>query len=191
MSTGLRVPLAEARDVADELVTILGLGCERIAVAGSIRRGRADVGDVELVAIPRFEPQDTGDIWGTKQPANTLDLLLDTLLIQGTLGPHPDDPKRGDRYGKFLHLASGLQLDLFRTTEARWGLIYLIRTGPASYSQWLVTEARRRGFHVTGGELHRGGLGCGAVPCEVLFTRDEADVYAALGLPFVAPEARA
>ena len=76
-------------------------------------------------------------------------------------------------------------------TPETFGLIYLIRTGPADYSQRFVTDLRRRGLHVADGELHRGGLGCGSYTCEVVPTPEEQDVYAAAGWPFVRPEHRA
>lgn len=193
MSTGVRVPLAEAQAIATDLVAILGLGCERIEVAGSIRRCRPDVGDVELVAVPRLRTETVGDgFFGTREVAHDeLALLVDTLVLQGTLEPHPADPRRGERYSKLLHRASGLQVDLFSARPSTFGLILLVRTGPAAYSQWLVTEARRRAHHVAGGELHRGGLGCGAVTCDVVPTPEERDVYAALRLPYLEPERRA
>ena len=52
MSTGTRVLLAEAAAVADSLAGLLTLACHRLEIAGSIRRGRPDVGDIEMVAVP-------------------------------------------------------------------------------------------------------------------------------------------
>jgi len=179
--------LAEARREAIVLVAALRPACQRIEIAGSIRRRRSDIGDIEILAVPTIDWTETGDLWGTNREIDLLQETIDDLLADGTLQPHPADPKRGPRYAKFIHAGSGLQLDLFITTADQFGLLLLIRTGPAAYSQWLVTEARRRGYHVAGGHLHRGGLGCGAYVCEAIPTPDEADVYAALGLPFVEP----
>jgi DNA polymerase/3'-5' exonuclease PolX len=96
-----------------------------------------------------------------------------------------------DRYTKLRHRASGLQVDLFTVRPpAQWGVIHTIRTGPAAYSQWLVTEARRRGFHVREGALHRGSLGCGSVPCEVIETPEERDLFEALGMRWPQPVER-
>jgi DNA polymerase/3'-5' exonuclease PolX len=53
VSDKVRMPLAQAQAVAEELVGLLGLWCERLEVAGSIRRGKAEVGDIELLAVPR------------------------------------------------------------------------------------------------------------------------------------------
>ena len=80
-----------------------------------------------------------------------------------------------------------------RIQVSNFGLIFLIRTGPADYSHWLVTEARRRGFHVVGGRLHKGlGVpGRDDCTCDRIATPTEAYVYSALGLPYAEPWERA
>lgn len=48
-------PLAEAHAIAKMLLVELGLLCERIEVAGSVRRGKAEVGvGDEVVIMPRL-----------------------------------------------------------------------------------------------------------------------------------------
>ena len=192
MSAGTRIPLAEAQALAADLVAKLSPACLRIEPAGSIRRRRPDVGDIELVALSRFRTDKVPSLFeDVERRVDLLSERIDELLGEGTLAPHPTDPKRGDRYAKLLHPASGRQVDLFMAaSRATYGLILLIRTGPAAYSRAVVTTARDRGFHVTGGELHRGRLGCGARPCEMVPTPEEADVYRALGSPYVPPEGR-
>ena len=49
-----RIPLAEGVKLANEVVALLETSCERLEVAGSIRRQKETVGDVEIVCIPRF-----------------------------------------------------------------------------------------------------------------------------------------
>jgi DNA polymerase/3'-5' exonuclease PolX len=190
VSTGTRVPLADAELVAVALASTLQPACERIQIAGSIRRQRADVGDIELVAVPRIETLPEG-MFGVRS-INRLTERLDMLTAAGVLAPHPIDPKRGERYSKLLDAGSGLQVDVFSATRETFGLILLIRTGPANYSQRFVTAIRGRpALHVAGGQLHRGSLGCGAYECEVVPTPEEADVYAAADWPFAEPETRA
>lgn len=189
MSTGVRVPRHEALQVARSLVEYFTPATHRIVIAGSLRRVRPDVGDIELVAVPVRVDSPDGFFAQTEQ--NLLTLAVDDAIAAGTLTEHPDDPKRGERYSKLLHPASGLQVDLFSAREDTFGLILLIRTGPAEYSHRFVTDLRRRGLHVGQGELHRGGLGCGTVACEVIPTPTEIDVYAAARWAWVAPEDRA
>lgn len=192
MSTGTRVSLVDARTIADQVAEALRPATHRIAVAGSIRRGLRDIGDIELVAIPRTRHDfvQDGFFGGMEMEVDELQAAVDALIAAGVLANHPTDPKRGPRYSKLVHVASGLQLDLFSARQHTWGLIFMIRTGPASYSQYLVTHARRRQLHVSGGELHEGSLGCTAIECRVVPTPEEVDVYRALGIPGDAPERR-
>lgn len=191
MSTGVRVPLHDADWIAEGLVESLRPGCERVEVAGSIRRGAASVGDLEIVAIPKFVTErGPGLLFSEDVERSLLDVELEALLREGTLRP-AELPRMGDRYKAFLH-RSGLQLDLFVVLPpATWGVILAIRTGPRAYSQRLVTEARRRGFHVADGMLHRGILGCSRfTTCEQIPTPEESDLFEALGLPVVEPGLR-
>ncbi len=57
-----RWPLELAELTAQVLVSQVGDVCERIEVAGSVRRGRMDVGDIELLCIPR--QQQVLDLFG-------------------------------------------------------------------------------------------------------------------------------
>lgn len=195
MSTGTRGALEEANLVAVALASTLGPGVRRIEVAGSIRRGRPDVGDIELVAVPKIETVSDGMF--AERQVNWLTLRVDLMIRSGILAPHPTDPKRGERYSKLLEPTTGLQLDLFSASAGTFGIILLIRTGPADYSRRFVDDLRGRGLHAAEGQLHRGGLGCRlggqdgkAILCDVVPTPEEADVYAAAAWPFVPPEDR-
>jgi len=186
-----RTPLAQAQAIADGLIDLLRPATRRIEVAGSIRRGRADIGDIELVAIPKVHTEMVPRLFEDEERViDELEQRIDALLIQGTLLPHPTDPKRGDRYAKLLHAKSGMQIDLFKAREHTWGIIHLVRTGPALYSRGFVTAAHDRGYHVAGGELHEGRMGCSATPCTVVPTPEEADVYRVMRVAYIAPEAR-
>jgi len=48
-----RMKLEEAQVIAEKTKALLAPYCERIEIAGSIRRKKPDVGDIELVAIPK------------------------------------------------------------------------------------------------------------------------------------------
>lgn len=186
MSTGARVPLREARVEALDLVKWFQPVSNRVEVAGSIRRGAPDVGDIELVMEPLIVNAPDG-MFGTID-MNMLTVQIDQLIQKRVLASHPTDPKRGDRYSKVVHVVSGLQVDIFSVLPpASWGVIFLIRTGPAAFSHGFVNAIRKRGFHVADGQLHRGSLGCGAIACEVIPTPEERDVLAAVGMPWIEP----
>jgi DNA polymerase/3'-5' exonuclease PolX len=192
-TTEQRVALAIGEGVAGEILNAILPACEQATIAGSIRRRAPDVGDVEILAIPRRRQRIVTDGFFDQREVIDDDLRdrVDELIGTGLLAPHPTDPKRGERYSKLLHPRSGLQVDLFSVRTSTWGIGLLIRTGPAAYSHWFVNEARRRGYHVADGfQLHRGGMGCGSIACEVIPTPEEDEVYRILGLPFVEPARR-
>jgi DNA polymerase/3'-5' exonuclease PolX len=188
VSTGVATPLVTAMAIAAEVQANLAPAVERIEVAGSIRRQVAEVHDIELVAVPRLEERTDG-LFGLAT-VNLLTERVDLLIDRGVLSDHPEDRKRGARYSKLVHFLSGMQVDLFSTTTDQFGITLLIRTGPAAYSQAFVTGLRRRGFHAAGGELHRGGLGCGAYACEKVPCPDEREMHDTVGMRWVPPYRR-
>ena len=185
----MRRPLAEAEVAAATLVGLLRPGCERIEVAGSIRRRAADVKDIEAVAVPRFGADmfnGTGD-----------DLLNDQIRYLATTrtiryrNPRKDEPvaeyDMRDRryYPLWLPWKDGLfAVDLFCVRPpAQWGAIFAIRTGPADYSARLVTKAKEHGVRCEQGRL----VDDEGRPVD---TPEERDFIEECGLPFLPPEQR-
>ncbi|MEM1212863.1 MAG: hypothetical protein AAGI68_11275, partial [Planctomycetota bacterium] len=133
-ATKRQVRLRPARLLAERVRDTLAPACQRIEIAGSIRRDRPVVGDIELVAIPK----PAGSLFTA---AESLDQLIDRLIRSGHLAP----VKRGPRFQQHQLVRSGMTLDLFVTDPDRWGVIFAIRTGPAAFSKSLVTNAAHGG----------------------------------------------
>ncbi len=196
MAGEYRMGLKVARAVAEELIEDLTPACERIEIAGSIRRGRPDVGDIELVVIPKFGtfagPQ---SLFGDAEPEPTkINWLEDHCLEMRERGIFLD---RRDKHGKaswgprFKRLIfHSVPLDLFAVLPpAQWGCLFTIRTGPADFSKRLVTSTRFGGLmpawlHVQDGALRHIDGG------EIVPTPEEIDFFAALGVPFIEPGLR-
>lgn len=158
--------LDQATAIAECVKAQLAPHCDRIEIAGSIRRRKAEVGDIEIVAIPK--PYDVG------------------LFASGIAPIVSAWPKvRGElpcRYTQRM-LPDGIALDLFFATPTNWGLIYAIRTGSADYShRVLACGWVRNGYKSADGMLRRDG-----VPVPV---REERDLFRLAGVPWVDPEAR-
>jgi DNA polymerase/3'-5' exonuclease PolX len=171
--------------VADDLRILLAPACERIEVAGSLRRRRLTVSDIELVAIPRYV-EDREGLFGTTRHSALDDLLAKVQRRPVTLhrrdGTEREQVRDGSAYKALAY--RGLPVDLFIVEPERtdWGVIYTIRTGPADFSRELVTRCRTWGKRVQGGRLYDRGR---YVPCP-----DEAGFLAAVGLPWIEPEDR-
>ena len=75
--------IAQAFNLAEELRIGLAPLCERIEVAGSIRRRRPQVKDIELVAIPKWAevPDDSvqPSLFGGPPPMKRMNLLQDAI----------------------------------------------------------------------------------------------------------------
>lgn len=188
-----------AQEAADRLVELLSPACERIVIAGSIRREKPDgIKDIELVAIPRFET--ATNLFGEPNPnaaRSLLDARITELSQRCMLGPRTvpcSDPTRGTtaqfrmgpRYKAMQFLWNGVlaPVDLFLVLPpAEWGAILAIRTGPSAFSQHLVTAAKRLGRHVASGRvLTRDD--------EVIAVPTERDFFEACGVQWVEPRER-
>ena len=170
MSTGPRIPLAEALDIAANVVAVLGSHCQKIDIAGSVRRQRPTIGDLEIVCLPDRSPLESTPLFagGFAQAVEQWPGLLG--------GPDGKYTKR--------MLPCGPKLDLFMPHPDGYGLILAIRTGSADWSHLrLATAWKRAGFHSDGGLL-RCGNGS-VVPC-----RTERELFDAIGLRWVEPQDR-
>lgn len=168
MSTGNRIPLAQAQEIAVGVMLQLEPHCEVISIAGSIRRDRPTIGDIEIVCVPK--PYDATPLFASG---------LATVVNRW--------PKvRGElpcRYTQRM-LPEGIPLDLFMVDPDGYGLQRAIRTGSANWSHQVLAKAWvRAGYHSEGGLLrdHKGRV----VPC-----RSEGELFDRIGLEWVHPRDR-
>lgn len=171
-----KMPYSQALAIAQRIVEALRPYCERIEIAGSLRRKADYVGDIEIVCISKTErPKDMFGLDLTAAPTLTNDLA-------GKLGRLI---KGGDKY-KQIDLGE-IMLDLFITTPECWGVIFAIRTGPADFSHWLVTPRKYGGplpsyMHVADGRVWANS--------QALYTPEEANFFRLLDLPVIPPHER-
>jgi DNA polymerase/3'-5' exonuclease PolX len=187
-------------DVAERLVEELGPFCERTEIAGSIRRGKPDPHDIELVCVPKFAQWAvTGQMeFGAQVPVETFNVLdheLDKLAAAGILADRKDKNERrawGERFKRAVvyppHSNRSYALDLFSVIEpAQWGVIFSIRTGPADFSHALVTSRLQGGAMPPDMAAKWGGLYHGG---QLVETPEEEDFFRAIGVPCWRPEER-
>ena len=156
--------LEEAQNIAHELADELKDCTHRIVIAGSIRRRKSWVGDIELLVIPK---------------GRLLDLKLQELIAKGKLairggfGPQ----------NKFLtHLPSGINVDIFATDEERWPAALVVRTGPAESNIKIAMAAKKKGWR-----FHAYGDGFTDKRGKKIVCHSERDVFELVGLPYKEP----
>ena len=129
--------LAQAWKIGDRVKAELAIYCHEIEIAGSVRRCKPEVKDIEIVCRPKVV--ESADLFGGVVAQGSL--LLEYLnserwrhvLLKGK-----------EKYRQYA-LTDGIHLDLFMVMPpAQFGLQYVIRTGPAAFSHWLVS-ARKYG----------------------------------------------
>lgn len=157
-----------AEEIADQVVEKLKPFCSRIQVAGSIRRHRPFINDVDICLIP-------SDPWGL----NTFLPTMGRLVKNGPLIKRLSMP--------------AAEIDIYVTTLDNWATLLLIRTGSAAHNRYLCGLAKSKGMH-----LHADGSGLFMVSargCEdIVETRiagdTEASIFRSLGLKYKEPQER-
>ena len=173
----------QALEVAKGLVEAFRPECHRVEIAGSIRRGVAEVSDIEIVAEPVMTPQLDlfGDLVGH---FNELEGPLVELVASDW-----EFVKQGTRYCQMVS-CEGVKLDLFMVhPPAQWGVIYTIRTGPAAFSHWCVSRRSFGGAMPLAHQMWNGGVYRG-IERQPLPMPEEIDFLEFLGLGWIEPAAR-
>lgn len=182
----MTTPLALAEITATELRDRLAPFCERIEIAGSVRRRKPEVKDLELVAVPRFEERSGADLWGSTE---RVDLLLDHIATMPDFPPRSVETHRADGSVEYVRKVGeayqareyrGIPVDLFIVRPpAEWGVIFALRTGPGDWNTRIVTDCKRFFRRVEAGRVWHFGV---TIPCP-----EEADFFRAVGQPWLDP----
>lgn len=151
----------------------------RWEVAGSVRRGKAEVGDIEHVIIPAMK----GDV-------NLLWSRLEAMLPVEGLFPKPGIVTKAvysngtNRWGPKYRgvMFNGFRHEIFLADDRNWGAILTIRTGPASFSEMMVTDLRKRGMRQEGGYVMEGN--------DIVNCPDERMFFQLCGVPYCEPRQR-
>ena len=196
-----RVAYVDALPIAEWMRAALAPHVARVAIVGSIRRKKLDVGDVELLYIPQpdLELIPGVPIENSSQTA----AKIDKLLSQGILRKRPNI-NGGTSWGKQIKLAEyaqyrpgmpfipaacrrGFPVDLFAATEQNWWSLMICRTGPADANIAYCMRAKKVGLDYA---PFVGLIPSGAGKREPLPLTCEEDFYSALNLPYLPPELR-
>lgn len=165
--------LEKALKIAEETMEALRPHCDRIEIAGSIRRRKPEVGDIEIVAIPKEYMNDGFFVTGIATVVN------DWKKVKGELPC---------KYTQRI-LPQGIKLDLFFATPDNWGLIFAIRTGSADYSHNVLAKNwSRLGYKSFEGTLYFCDRN-GDIDVPVTL-REEVDLFNLLGIKYAEPENR-
>ncbi|HVG07888.1 MAG TPA: DNA polymerase/3'-5' exonuclease PolX [Thermoanaerobaculia bacterium] len=163
-----RMLLIEAERFVEPLVGYLRAipEVERLEVAGSYRRRRETVGDIDLLAIATV-------------PGPVMEGFLHYPQVAKVLAA-------GDTKSS-VTLGSGLQVDLRVVTPECYGAALVYFTGSKEHNVKLRRRAVEQGLRISEYGVFRIHEDARE---EIVAGREEADVYASVGLPWIPPELR-
>ncbi len=158
--------LSEAETIAAQVKASVETLCDLIEVAGSIRRQKTKVHDIDFVVVSKSD--------------------TDWLKINEKLKQLKAKPScAGNSVIKaYIPCQEGLfQVDFYRAKPSTFGIHLLVRTGSADHNMWLAGHALSKGMRLKYSEgLIKDGV---AVAGE-----NEQGVFKALGLPYPLPSER-
>lgn len=163
---------AEVEPLAFKILEAIEPYCVRVEVAGSFRRQKQTVNDLDIVVqlkpLPLYWLQIIKLI---RSEFNALTVKQGDKLA--TLNV-PFASKQGQGY---------VQVDLYRADPDTWGILLLVRTGSKEHNVKLCCRAKSMGLMLSAaqGVLKNGN---------VIASRTEEKVFAALGMPYVVPQDR-
>jgi DNA polymerase (family 10) len=161
----MRHPLGRVRPVAQEIVLFLSVNApvEKIEIAGSIRRWKETINDIDIVAA-------------SKDPAAVMKVFTHMPDIKDVLmkGPTKSSVVRKE----------GIRVDLRVVEEESYGSSLAYFTGSKEHNIRLRKLAAEAGM-----EINEYGIFRGAGEIK-LGGREEKDIYDILGLQYVPPELR-
>ncbi len=165
-----RFPLEEVKvDAERVLKTIREVpGVERAEIAGSYRRGKPTVGDIDILVV-------------TKNPAKISEAIATLPIVRDVVA-------HGDKKLSFDVILSGakdeqrLRVDVRFVKKDQWGSALLYFTGDKEHNIALRKIAIHKGW-----KLSEYGLFAGE---KVIASKEEKDIYEKLGLSWMEPKER-
>ena len=160
-----RMPLGRARPLANELVETLERLPEvrQLALAGSIRRGKETIGDIDILVT-------------STDPGKIMEAFTRAPRVREVIG-------RGGTKAS-VRLQDGIQVDLRVVEPDAFGAALVYFTGSQQHNIRIREMAVRKGLKISEYGVFSDATG------KRVAAATEEDVYATLGLPWIAPELR-
>jgi DNA polymerase (family 10) len=174
--TNTRFPAMIALGVARRIVEELKSVSLRIEIAGSLRRGKPAVHDVDIVLLPQ-RPSDQL-VLGGEMP---LDQILRRLVARGSL----TEVRGKEKIKCFMAVKTGIPVDLYIASPETWTTLLLIRTGSKEHNIKLAQRARQLAM-----KLRASGDGIEDASGQLLRVSTEEELFSLLQVPYIPPEDR-
>jgi len=158
-----RFPLTDIKHDAELVLTTIRdvAGVERAEIAGSYRRQKETVGDIDILVV-------------TRDPKKISDAIAALPIVRDVIA-------HGDKKLSF-NFTSGLRVDVRFVARDQWGSALLYFTGDKEHNITLRKIAIGKGWKLNEYGLFEGD--------KVIASKEEEDIYKKLGLAWVEPYKR-
>lgn len=185
-----RLSYSTVMPVAEQICDALRPFTKKIAIAGSLRRGKDSIGDIELLFIPKFGQRPApDDLFRTPRETNLVDDQLAAWKSDGVIRERlkSDGSKTwGAQIKLAVHSASGISVDFFSATDRNWWSLLVCRTGPAALNELICNCAISLGMKWAPFE----GFKCRASDRLIYIPKSEKDLFKRIRLPYLPPAKR-
>ena len=163
--SGERVQIGVGMELADEILGELSAlrGCRKCAYAGSLRRMRETIGDIDILVAS----EDAGPV---------MEAFVNLAIVERIVA-------RGETKTS-IRSTMGLQVDLRVITPEVWGAALQYFTGSKAHNIRTREMAVRKGLKLSEYGLFEAASG------NLIVAETEEEVYAQLGLPWIPPTLR-
>lgn len=208
MSSGRKFPLAEAELIAHAWLARFQPLCARAEIAGSIRRRKPEVGDIEICILPepagmyqlvtllnrpdRAMAIHRDELRQLRARKETAEAKIKARLQE--LAAERGEPLRvkGEYPGRYVQLVlpEGLALDMFICLPTTWALNFFVRTGSVEFSAAMAERSKSLGYVWHEALVYRRDPESGDPTGASIQLREEKDVFELFKINWVAPERR-
>ena len=165
-----RFSLGDVRPDAERVLKTIQdvAGVERAEIAGSYRRQKPTVGDIDILVV-------------TKSPQKISDAIAQLPIVRNIVG-HGDKKLSFDVILSTAKDTSGLRVDVRFVKKDQWGSAILYFTGDKDHNIAMRKIAIGKGWKLSEYGLFEGE--------KVIASKEEKDIYEKLGLSWIEPKER-
>jgi len=163
-----RIALPTAVAIAEQIVKLLEESklCGKVAVAGSVRRRKESIGDIDILAT-------------STKVEKVMELFCSFELVDRVLGKGPTKSS--------VHLSTGLNVDLRVVEEGVFGAALMYFTGSKEHNIVIRKLGIEKGYTLNEYGMHEGTA---EKKGKLVAAKTEKEIYASVGLPYIEPELR-
>lgn len=158
-----------AQELIDELKKTCGSAIQQISTAGSLRRLRPTIGDLDLLVA-------------SDEPQTILDAFVHLPQLREALA-------KGDTKASIV-AHNGIQVDVRVLEPRRWGTALQYFTGSREHNIRVRDIALKKGLSLSEWSFTRLKANAARKPAPEILCADEKQVYAELGMDWIPPELR-